>query len=114
MKIPFYKPSIGAEEIEEVVATLKSGWLTTGPKVKQFEREFRAVLACRCQSPAPGGCRPHVTALPAQNSGKLLAECGVVIHHEDACWIAHTSSCSGVAFVAGSSQKSNHLIEQLS
>jgi len=39
-KIPFYKPSIGVEEIDEVVATLKSGWLTTGPKTKQFEREF--------------------------------------------------------------------------
>jgi perosamine synthetase len=40
MKIPFYKPSIGAEEIDEVLATLKSGWLTTGPRTKQFEREF--------------------------------------------------------------------------
>ena len=28
-KIPFYKPCIGPEEIDEVVATLKSGWLTT-------------------------------------------------------------------------------------
>jgi perosamine synthetase len=40
MKIPFYKPSIGPEEIDEVVSTLRSGWLTTGPKTKQFEREF--------------------------------------------------------------------------
>jgi dTDP-4-amino-4,6-dideoxygalactose transaminase len=40
LKIPFYKPSIGTEEIDEVVATLKSGWLTTGPKTKKFEREF--------------------------------------------------------------------------
>jgi perosamine synthetase len=44
LKIPFYKPSIGAEEIDEVVATLKSGWLTTGPKTKQFEREFADYL----------------------------------------------------------------------
>src|SRR5690242_5830862 len=44
LKIPFYKPSIGPEEIEEVVATLKSGWLTTGPRTKQFEREFGAYL----------------------------------------------------------------------
>ena len=44
LKIPFYKPSIGAEEIAEVVATLKSGWLTTGPKTKQFEREFADYL----------------------------------------------------------------------
>jgi perosamine synthetase len=40
LRIPFYKPSIGGEEIEEVAATLRSGWLTTGPKTKQFEREF--------------------------------------------------------------------------
>jgi len=44
MKIPFYKPSIGTEEIDEVVATLKGGWLTTGPRTKQFEKEFGAYL----------------------------------------------------------------------
>lgn len=38
--IPFNLPSIGQEEIEEVVKTLQSGWLTTGPKTAQFEREF--------------------------------------------------------------------------
>jgi dTDP-4-amino-4,6-dideoxygalactose transaminase len=38
--IPFNVPSIGNEEIEEVIHTLKSGWLTTGPKTAQFEREF--------------------------------------------------------------------------
>jgi dTDP-4-amino-4,6-dideoxygalactose transaminase len=38
--IPFHKPSIGSSEIEEVVDCLKSGWLTTGPKTKQFEQEF--------------------------------------------------------------------------
>ena len=43
-KIPFYKPSIGAEDIAEVVDTLKSGWLTTGPKTKQFERDFAGYL----------------------------------------------------------------------
>lgn len=44
LKIPFYKPSIGPEEIDEVVHTLRSGWLTTGPKTKQFESEFAAYL----------------------------------------------------------------------
>jgi dTDP-4-amino-4,6-dideoxygalactose transaminase len=38
--IPFNLPAIGQEEIDEVVDTLKSGWLTTGPKTAQFEREF--------------------------------------------------------------------------
>jgi dTDP-4-amino-4,6-dideoxygalactose transaminase len=42
--IPFHRPSIGEEEISEVVATLKSGWLTTGPRVDQFEREFAKYL----------------------------------------------------------------------
>jgi dTDP-4-amino-4,6-dideoxygalactose transaminase len=39
--IPYHKPSIGEEEIAEVAATLRSGWLTTGPRTFQFEREFR-------------------------------------------------------------------------
>jgi len=38
--IPFFVPSIGEEEIESVVETLRSGWLTTGPKVKEFEAAF--------------------------------------------------------------------------
>jgi dTDP-4-amino-4,6-dideoxygalactose transaminase len=40
LAIPFYKPSIGEPEINEVVDCLRSGWLTSGPKVKQFEAEF--------------------------------------------------------------------------
>src|ERR1700694_2236432 len=37
----FSKPSIGQEEIEEVTDTLRSGWITTGPKTRQFEAAFR-------------------------------------------------------------------------
>jgi dTDP-4-amino-4,6-dideoxygalactose transaminase len=40
--IPFHRPSIGDEEIAEVIDTLRSGWLTTGPKTAQFERDFAA------------------------------------------------------------------------
>jgi dTDP-4-amino-4,6-dideoxygalactose transaminase len=40
-RIPYHRPSIGPEEINEVARTLESGWLTTGPRVEQFEREFR-------------------------------------------------------------------------
>jgi dTDP-4-amino-4,6-dideoxygalactose transaminase len=39
--IPFHRPSIGEDEIREVVDTLRSGWLTTGPRTKRFESEFR-------------------------------------------------------------------------
>lgn len=38
--IKFSPPDIGQEEIEEVIDTLKSGWITTGPKTKLFERKI--------------------------------------------------------------------------
>ena len=38
--IPFSPPDISEEEIKEVIDSLKSGWITTGPKTKQFEREI--------------------------------------------------------------------------
>ncbi len=38
--IPFSPPKIYDELIEEVIDTLKSGWITTGPKTKQFEKEI--------------------------------------------------------------------------
>jgi perosamine synthetase len=40
LSVPFFRASIGDAEIAEVVDTLRSGWLTTGPKTKQFEAEF--------------------------------------------------------------------------
>ncbi|WP_040435620.1 DegT/DnrJ/EryC1/StrS family aminotransferase [[Clostridium] hylemonae] len=40
MQIPFSPPDITEEEIAEVVDTLRSGWITTGPKTKEFEREI--------------------------------------------------------------------------
>jgi dTDP-4-amino-4,6-dideoxygalactose transaminase len=38
--VPFAPPSIGAEEIAEVVEALESGWLSTGPRVQRFEASF--------------------------------------------------------------------------
>ncbi len=40
MNIPFSPPDISQNEIESVVETLKSGWITTGPKTKKFENEI--------------------------------------------------------------------------
>ena len=40
MNIPFSPPDIGEEEKKEVIDALQSGWITTGPKTKQFEREI--------------------------------------------------------------------------
>lgn len=38
--VPFFRPEISEEEIASVVDTLRSGWLTSGPKTRQFERDF--------------------------------------------------------------------------
>ena len=38
--IPFSPPDITEDEINEVIDTLKSGWITTGPKTKEFERQL--------------------------------------------------------------------------
>lgn len=42
--LPFALPEIGEEEIAEVLSALRSGWVTTGPKVKQFESDFADYL----------------------------------------------------------------------
>ncbi|WP_442755763.1 DegT/DnrJ/EryC1/StrS family aminotransferase [Methylocystis sp. JAN1] len=52
MHIPFFRPPIGDEEISAVTEVLRSGWLTTGPKTAQFEREFSAFLGGGVESVA--------------------------------------------------------------
>ena len=42
--LPFALPDIGEEEIAEVIDSLRSGWLTTGPKAKRFEQDFAAFV----------------------------------------------------------------------
>lgn len=42
--LPYHRPTIGDEEIAEVVDTLRSGWITTGEKTQRFEREFASLL----------------------------------------------------------------------
>ena len=44
LQVPFFRPSIGDEEIERVVECLRSGWLTTGPNTTAFETEFAKVM----------------------------------------------------------------------
>ncbi|MGE5754424.1 MAG: DegT/DnrJ/EryC1/StrS family aminotransferase, partial [Planctomycetaceae bacterium] len=45
--IKFAPPSIGQKEIDEVVDTLRSDWITTGPKTRRFEVEFANYLGGR-------------------------------------------------------------------
>jgi dTDP-4-amino-4,6-dideoxygalactose transaminase len=62
IQVPFHRPSIGREEIDEVVRTLESGWLTTGPRTAQFEQEFREYVGV-----------PHAQAVNSGTSGLHLA-----------------------------------------
>jgi dTDP-4-amino-4,6-dideoxygalactose transaminase len=69
VRVPFHRPSIGRDEIEEVVRTLQSGWLTTGPRTAQFEREFREyVRATYAQAVSSCTAGMHL-ALTALNIG---------------------------------------------
>lgn len=57
--IPFALPEIGEEEIAEVVDSLRSGWITSGPKTKRFEADFGAFIgsgvhAVSCNSATSG------------------------------------------------------------
>jgi perosamine synthetase len=47
MQVPFFRPAIGEEEINEVVSCLRSGWLTSGPLAQRFEQEFAAAVGAR-------------------------------------------------------------------
>ena len=62
LRVPFHRPSIGREEIDEVVRTLESGWLTTGPRTAQFEQEFREYVGV-----------PYVQAVSSCTAGMHLA-----------------------------------------
>jgi dTDP-4-amino-4,6-dideoxygalactose transaminase len=53
--IPFHRAHIEAPEINAVAEVLKSGWLTTGPRVKQFEANFREIVGAQ-HTVAVGSC----------------------------------------------------------
>jgi len=58
MKIPFSPPRIDQKIIDEVVDTLKSGWITTGPKTKLFEKKITEYCGCKatlCLNSATAG-----------------------------------------------------------
>jgi dTDP-4-amino-4,6-dideoxygalactose transaminase len=60
--LPFALPHITQGEIDEVVDTLRSGWLTTGPKTKRFEREFAGRVGA-----------PHALAVNSATAAMHLA-----------------------------------------
>jgi dTDP-4-amino-4,6-dideoxygalactose transaminase len=45
--VPFAPPDLSSAEIDAVVAALRSGWLSTGPRVKEFEQQFAAYVGAK-------------------------------------------------------------------
>ena len=66
--LPFALPDIGDEEIAEMADTMRSGWITTGPKTKRFEDDFAAFLGdpallCMAVNSATAGLHLALEAL---------------------------------------------------
>ncbi len=73
--LPYAAPSIGEEEIAEVVDSLRNGWLTTGPKVKAFERsfgEFVGAKHCLAISSCTAGLTLALAALDAGPGDEVI------------------------------------------
>src|SRR5215469_4087838 len=89
--LPFAPPLIGEEEIAEVVDTLRSDWITTGPKVKRFEAEFAAAVGA-----------PSALALSSCTAALHVSLATLGIGSGDAVITTPMTFCSGV-----------HVIEQM-
>lgn len=70
--LPFSRPSLGEEEIAEIVHSIKSGWITTGPKCHRFEEEIKAYVGAK-----------HAVALSSATAGLHLALLAAGIGHGD-------------------------------
>ena len=67
--LPFSLPSIGDEEIEEVTQTLRSDWITSGPKVERFEAEFARLVDAPAALAVSSGTDAMHVALTALGIG---------------------------------------------
>ncbi|HEX9078626.1 MAG TPA: DegT/DnrJ/EryC1/StrS aminotransferase family protein [Desulfuromonadaceae bacterium] len=70
--LPFSTPTIEDAEINEVVDSLRSGWITTGPKVKRFEEAFREYVGA-----------PYAVALSSATAGLHLTLLALKIKEGD-------------------------------
>jgi len=83
--LSFSPPLIGDEEIAEVVATLRSDWITTGPKVRRFEQEFTVILGA-----------PAALAVSSATDAMLVGLAALGVRHGDAVIATPMTFCSTV------------------
>ena len=73
--LPFSLPSIGKEEEDEVLDTLRSGWLTTGPKTKRLEEMFKNYIGCKhaiCVSSCTAALHLSLAALGIKRGDEVI------------------------------------------
>ena len=90
MNIPFSPPDISQLEIDEVVDTLQSGWITTGPKTKELERQlsdFTRTNKTVCLNSATAGLELILRVLGVGPGDEVIvpamtytASCSVITH----------------------------------
>ena len=88
--IPFSPPDISEDEINEVIDTLKSGWITTGPKTKELERrlsEFTTTPKTVCLNSATAALELVLRVLGIDEGDEVIvpamtytASCSVIYH----------------------------------
>jgi dTDP-4-amino-4,6-dideoxygalactose transaminase len=83
--IPFHVPSIGDEELRAVQDTLRSGWLTTGPRTALFEQEFAAYVHA-----------PYAVAVNSCTAGLHLALAALGVGKGDEVITTPLTFCSTV------------------
>jgi dTDP-4-amino-4,6-dideoxygalactose transaminase len=71
--LPFAPPPIGEEEIAEVVAALRSGWITTGPRTRLFQQRFAEFTGASAALALNSGTGAMHVALAALGAGKGAA-----------------------------------------
>lgn len=81
--LPFSTPTIGEEEINEVADSLRSGWVTTGPKVKRFEADFSEYIGAS-----------HAVAVSSCTAGLHLALAALGIGPGDEVILPTYTFCS--------------------
>ena len=91
--IPFHRPLIEDSDIEAVVACMRSGWLTTGPRVKEFEEQFAAYLGA-----------PHAIAVNSCTAAMHLALAALELKPGDEVItspITFVATCEAIQYVGG-------------
>ncbi len=87
--IPYNRPAMGDEEAEAAAAAVRSGWITTGPRVREFEEAFAALVGA-----------PHAVAVSSCTAGLEIALAALDIGPGDEVLVPAYTFASSVTVIA--------------